>query len=60
MKCLEAIPNFGSRVEMVTFLRTIADDVETGKAALRIDDFTVSYNMGIRTLNLEVYILEEK
>jgi hypothetical protein len=60
MKCLESIPNFGSRVEMVTFLRTIADDIETGKAALIINDFKISYDMGGRILGLDLDVMEER
>jgi hypothetical protein len=60
MKCLESIPNFGSRVEMATFLRTIADDIETGKAHVYMHNFLVQWDMGRRGLNVNFEIKEEK
>jgi hypothetical protein len=59
MKCIESIPQFSSRVELSTFLRTIADDVENGKARLEIEDFSIHRILGTLSISVTMDILEE-
>jgi hypothetical protein len=59
MKCIESIPQFSSRVELSTFLRTIADDVENGKARLEIEVFSIHHIHSTRSISITMDILEE-
>ena len=58
-KSFEQLPNFGSRIELITFLRLLADDIENGATFVKSGRFSKYWEITEKGLYIHIETVED-
>lgn len=59
-KSFEQLPDFGSRIELATFLRLLADDIENGVTLLKSGTYNKYWEYGHKGLHIKLETVEPR